>query len=794
MKVMAHRDEFPSPTIESRGLTGAEALTRLRQYGPNEVTTTRPHPLAAFALKFWAPVPWMLEATAVLELALGKWLEAMIVGIILVLNALIGFVQEGRAQAAIELLRARLAVSARVLRNGTWTTIPARELVPGDVIHVRMGDLVPADLALADGHLLIDQSVLTGESVAVELEPPATAFSGATVVRGEATGEVSATGSRTSFGRTAELVSGAHAQVHLEGVVFRVVKAFILLDFVLALIGSTYLAANSASAQDVVSFAVVLLLASVPVALPAAFTLAGALGSRHLASAGVLTARLSAIQEAAAMDVLCIDKTGTVTQNRLEVAATAAVSTTSTAELLRLAAEASEPSAQDPIDLAILRAANAEPNTPPLRQRQAYTPFDPATKRSEAVVSDGSRTVRVTKGAPQVIAKLIQVAAPELPTGLRSDVEHLAAQGMRVLAVAFSEDGGPWCEAGLIGLADPVRPDAAELIQAVHALGVRVVMVTGDTLATGRAVASTLAIPGDALPASAIRDDRSLDGCGVLAEVLPEDKLRFVQRLQARGHIVGMTGDGVNDAPALRQAEVGIAVAGATDVAKSAAAVVLTREGLVDIVALIKESRRIYQRSLTYALNVSMKKIEVPVVLTIGVLAWQELIFTPLLMALLMILNDMVSLAITTDRVSYSRHPDRWHVRALLAAAAIVTLPLLACSMAILWTGRNVWPAAGLSHLQAIVFLTLVLSSQATIYLVRERSHAWASLPGPWLLAASAVDVTIVIIMALAGLLIDRLSLSVVAAVVGTVFAAAVLTDFVKVHAFRVVGLDRHTH
>jgi H+-transporting ATPase len=731
----------------------------------------------------------MLEATVVLQLVLGKWVEGAIVFAVLVLNGMIAFAQEGRAQSAADLLRRRLAVRARVLRDGTWGEVAAAELVPGDIIHVRMGDLVPADIRLVDGHLLLDQSALTGESVAVEAQPESTAYSGTTVVHGEATGEVTGTGTRTFFGRTAELVSTAGARPHLEGVVFRVVRAFIALDVVLAVAGTAYLASRHAPFADVVSFAVVLLLASVPVAMPAAFTLAGAMGSQHLSGRGVLTARLSAIQDAAAMDVLCVDKTGTITANRLELAALVARPPTEELELLRLAAEASDEATQDPIDLAILRAARSREGALPLRQREMFVPFEPATKRSEAVIRDGETRIRVVKGAPQVIAQLTGepsvVASRDSP-----DLDRLAGAGMRVLAVAAGADDGPLREAGLVGLADPARPDAPELVRTVQRLGIRVVMVTGDTLATGRAVAKFVGIPGAAAPASAIRSDQDLTGVGVFAEVLPEDKLRLVTALQRAGHVVGMTGDGVNDAPALRQAEVGIAVATATDVAKSAAAAVLTTEGLGGIVSLVEESRRIHQRSLTYALNVSIKKIEVPVLLTAGVLAWGEFLFTPLLMALLLVSNDLVSMAIATDHVSFSPRPDRWDMRALLAAATIVALPLLAVSGGILWVARDVWPRLDQDHLRTLVFLTLVLSSQATIYLVRERSHSWRAAPTAWLVGASAAAIGTALAIALIGGPVASLSPAVVGATAAAVLVASLVIDLGKVRAFRAVGLS----
>ncbi|WBL37259.1 plasma-membrane proton-efflux P-type ATPase [Tepidiforma flava] len=774
------------PAPEAVGLTTAQAEELLRAHGPNVIPEAREPAWKPLARKFWGPIPWMLEATVILELALGKYLEAGIVAVVLLFNGLLGFLQERRAKEAVALLRQRLSIQARVLRDGRWQLLPAAQLVIGDVIHVRMGDILPADVILREGNLRIDQSALTGESVAVDAGPGATAYSGSTVVQGEATCEVTATGGATFFGKTAQLVASSGAEDHLAGVVFRVVRAFIILDFALAAIGAGYLASTGASLSTVAAYIVVLLLASVPVAMPAAFTLAGALGARKLAHQGILTARLTAVQAAAGMDILCVDKTGTITQNRLTVGAVVPREGFSEAEVLRLAAEASDEATQDPIDLAIIAAA--APGALPPRPKTSFQPFDPATKRSEATIEDGGRRISVTKGAPQVIAALAgaDAAAAEREAAL----ESLAARGMRVLSVAVSGPGG-WQEAGFVGLADPVRPDAAELIARVHALGVRVIMITGDTLATGKAVAASVGISGPAATAEALRSGPEGGDveAAVFAEVLPEDKLRLVRRLQAAGHVVGMTGDGVNDAPALRQADAGIAVAGATDVAKAAAAVVLTREGLVDMVGLIEESRRIFQRSLTYALNVSIKKIEVPLLLTAGVLLWKESLFTPLLMALLLLANDVMSMSIMTDRVAFSPRPDRWATRPLLAGAVLVALPLLAASGTTVWFARDAWPKLALAELQSLAFFVLVLSSQATIYLVRERRHAWASRPGRWLVTASAADIAAVLALVGGGLLITRVPLPVIAAAAGVTLLGALAADFVKVAAFRALGL-----
>lgn len=769
-----------------QGLTSAQAHALLAEHGPNTVPEQRSGVVSQLAASLWAPVPWMLEAIITLEIVLGKWMDATIVGVVLLFNAALGFFQQQRAKAALELLRQRLAVNARVRRDGVWQEVPASELVDGDAVHIRNGDLAPADLRLSTGVVLVDQSTLTGESVAVERASGQTVFAGSTIARGEATATVTATGTQTYFGRTAELVSSAQPTDHLAKVVLRMVRVFIALDVLLAAGGSIYLALCGAARQEILSFAVVVVLASVPAALPAAFTLAGALGARRLAGRGILTARLASLTDAAQTDVVCVDKTGTITCNKLEVIDVVAQPGYDEQQVLRFAADASDDADQDPIDLAIVRAATARGVR---RDAQiGFVPFDPATKRSEGALCFSGRTVRVTKGAPQVIAEL--TGQPHDP-----QVDRLASSGARVLGVAATDNGGSWRQVGLLALADPARPDAAELIDQLGALGIKVVMVSGDNAATATAIAAQVGIPGRAVHAKALDDLRDGDELPrIIAEVLPEDKYHLVKLLQDAGHTVGMTGDGVNDAPALRQADVGIAVASATDVAKSAAGILLTGEGLGGIIGLVTESRRIYQRSLTYALNVSIKKLEVPLVVTFGVFAWQQFVFTPLLMALLMLCNDFVSMAITADRADYARRPNRWEVSHVISGATIIAFPLVTASIAMLWFARAVWPRLDLDHLRTVMFFTFIASSQATIYLVRTRDHVWSSRPSTWLLAASALDIGAAVILGITGTLMAPLSPLVAVAILAGLGITMVVCDFIKVPAFKSLALHGVWH
>ncbi len=613
-----------------KGLTGAEAARRLQEYGPNTVREERLNPLLVFFGKFWAPVPWMLEATIALQLAFGKRDEAIIIAVLLVFNSLLSFVQEAHSNKALALLRKRLSIQARVFRDDRWQLLPAQEIVPGDAVHLRMGDIAPADIHLLEGEVLLDQSALTGESLPVEASPGGTAYAGATVKRGETTGEVTATGQRTYFGKTAELVRTAKTVSHLQQIVFTIVKYMVFLDVILVAALLIYALYTGIALAEMILFVLILLVASVPVALPATFAVATALGAVELVKSGVLITRLSAIEEAAAMDVLCSDKTGTITKNQMALATLRAFSPYQEDDLLRFAALASDDATQDPIDVAIRNAAQTRGLLSGPWQRLRFVPFDSQTKRSEAVFQQDGQPLRVVKGAPQPIAAFVS-GAPDLS----ADVERLAADGYRVLAVAVGTESALHL-AGLVALADAPREDSKQLVQNLRDLGVRVVMVTGDGPATARAIATQVGIGDRACPLEILRGDgirKGVQDCDLIAGVFPEDKFRLVQALQEAGHVTGMTGDGINDAPALKQAEVGIAVANATDVARAAASIVLTNPGLSDVVATVETSRRIYQRMLTYTLNKIVKTIEIAFYLSLGIILTGTFAITPVLIA-----------------------------------------------------------------------------------------------------------------------------------------------------------------
>ncbi|MEI7848582.1 MAG: HAD-IC family P-type ATPase, partial [Chloroflexota bacterium] len=609
-------------------------------------------------------------------------------------------------------------------------------------------------------------------------------YTGTVAQHGEATALVTATGVRTRFGHTADLVRSAKSQSNLEKMIFSVTQALVILDGLLALAVVIYALLNHLPLLQILPFALILLVASVPVALPATFAIATALGAQELSHKGVLVTNLAAIEEAAGMDVLCSDKTGTITENRLSVSDLHPFAPQDEKSLLRLAAMACDPSTQDPLDLAILQLAREQGVLPDFDLRQEFMPFDSATKRSEAVFQVDGASLRAAKGAPHAIAPLCAAS----PATLELDVDNLSALGYRVLAVAHG-NGKSMQMTGLVSLQDPPRPDSATLIQQLRSLGIRVIMVTGDGLSTARAVARQVGIGDHSCAAQSLQAGNIPDPtCDVFGEVLPEHKFALVQALQNHGHITGMTGDGVNDAPALKQAQVGIAVSNATDVAKAAASLVLTQPGLANIISAIQVSRQIYQRMLTYTLNKIIKTIQVAAFLSLGLILTGSFVTTPLLVVLLIFANDFVTMSIATDEVRASRKPDRWDVRAMLIPSLTLALPVLALTFGIFLFGQSFLHLL-IGQLQTLSFITLVFTAQGMIYLVRERHHFWDSHPGKWMMLASALDILAIIALASFGILMQAIPLWLTLSTLSLVAVALLALDFIKVWVFQKFNL-----
>jgi H+-transporting ATPase len=732
--------------------------------------------------KFWAPVPWMLEAAVILQLVLHEYIEAGVIGGLLVFNAALGFFQEGRAQATLAALKSRLALTASVRRDGAWKNIPAAELVPGDAVKLSAGGVVAADVKLVEGSVLLDQSMLTGESTPIEAGPGLQTYAGALVRRGEATATVTATGARTKFGRTAELVRSAHVESTQQKTVVRVVRNLAIFNGVIIVLLVTYAHARNMPIGEIIPLVLTAVLASIPVALPATFTLAAAVGAKALARLGMLPTRLSAVDEAATLDVLCSDKTGTLTLNELAVTAIRPASGFDEGRVLEMAALASSDGGPDPVDTAI-RSAAAKGDTTSLPKLIKFVPFDSATKMSEATAVDANGgQLRTVKGAFQAVIKLTE------PVPTAAAVAHeLEEKGFRVLAVAVGTPA-PMRLAGMIALSDQPRSDAAEFIKEPKDLGVRTVMVTGDAPATAAIIARAVGLDGAICPPGPIPESVLPENFAVFAGVLPEDKYHLVKAFQKTGHTVGMCGDGANDAPALRQAQMGIAVSSATDVAKSAAGIVLTRPGLEGVVSAVKEGRMTFQRILTYTLNSVTKKIVQVLFLTVGLIMTGHAILTPMLMVIIMITGDFLGMSLTTDNVRPSAKPSVWRVGNLTIAGVFMGIAELVFCATVLAIGKF-WLGLEMGALQTLAFLLIVFGNQAATYANRERRHLWSTRPNFWLILSSVADLSIASTLANRGIVMAPLSFAVMAGVlVGTV-VFAFLVDIAKVPVFKRLGI-----
>jgi len=776
---LAHKAEInvrqlSASMLTFTGLTSTEARRRLDEFGPNSITEEAPPRWRVFLTKFWAPIPWMLEAAIILQVGLGQYIEASVVGGLLLFNATLGFIQEGRAGAALEALKRRLAPTALVRRDGEWVRLPASELVPGDAIRLPLGALVPADAAIVSGSVMIDQSMLTGESVPIDASTGSTVYAGSLIRRGQAIAAVTATGSKTYFGRAAELVRVAHSRSTEQAAVFGATRNLAIVNGTVAILIVTYAYVTAFPAGDLIRFALTALLASIPAALPATFTLSAAFGAQILARRGVLLTRLSAAHEAAAMDVLCADKTGTLTRNALEVVDVVAMPGFDRERLLALAALASSEADQDPIDAAIRGAAADASSSGTSEQLVRFVPFDPATKMSEAFVleRDGSE-LRIAKGAFQVIAEVAEV-----PADARRQVDDLAGRGHRVIAVAV---GLPQSLrlAGLIALSDPPREDSAELVAVLRDMGVRTVMVTGDSAVTAAAIARKVGITGSVCPPEQMSGEFNADEFGIFARVVPEEKYKLVKALQGRGHVVGMCGDGTNDAPALRQAQIGIAVSSATDVAKAAASMVMTEPGLAGIVFAVREGRIAFQRLLAYTFNMLIKKTEIVLFLAIGLVLTGHAVMTPALMVLMLVTNDFLAMSLTTDRASPAPFPSRWRMRNITAAALVLGLCKLGFSTAMLALGMLRF-GLGAEEMQTLAFVTIVFGNQAVLYVVRDRNHLWSSKPSVWVLAASVTDIAIVSALGLSGILMEPLAWRIILTLFSAAIGFAFILDQIK--------------
>jgi H+-transporting ATPase len=777
------------------GLTQAEAQKRLAQYGPNEIAEKKTNPFLKFLGYFWGPIPWMIEAAVILSGVVRHWPDFFIILFLLAANAVVGFWEERQAGNAIAALKAKLAINARVKRDGKWITPPARELVPGDVIRLRLGDIVPADARLLDGDPVeVDQSALTGESLPAERKSGEAVFSGSIIRQGEIGALVYATGGKTYFGKTAQLVQEAHTISHFQKAVLKIGNYLIILAVALVAIIITVAIFRGDPILTTLQFALVLTVAAIPVAMPTVLSVTMAVGARLLARKQAIVSKLVAIEELAGVDVLCADKTGTLTQNKLTLGDPFSVNNVPAEQVILAAALASRADNNDTIDLAVIGGVK---NKDELKSFQVlhFQPFDPVHKRTEASVkaADGKQ-FKVTKGAPQVILELSANAA-QAKSEVEKAINEFAARGFRSLGVARAEDDGSWQFLGVLPLFDPPREDAKVTIATALAMGVEVKMVTGDALAIAQETAKKLDLGVNILDASSLGDSKKQESAAVaesiekadgFAQVFPEHKFHIVDVLQKRGHIVGMTGDGVNDAPALKKADCGIAVSGATDAARAAADIVLMTPGLSVIIDAIKESRKVFQRMQSYAIYRITETLRVLLFITLAILVFNFYPLTAVMIVMLALLNDGAILSIAYDNVHYQDKPEAWNMRLVLGIATVLGVAGPMASFGMFYLGNRVFHLDH-SHLQTLSFLLLSVAGHLTIFLTRTRGPFWSIRPARILLVAVFGTQALATFIAVYGLFMPAISWGWALFVWGYALVWFLVSDRVKLLAYRIL-------
>jgi len=747
------------------GLTQAEAQKRLAQYGPNEIEEKKTDPILKFLTYFWGPIPWMIEAAVILSAVARHWPDFGIILVLLLANAVVGFWEERQAGNAIDALKAKLAIKARVKRDGKWVNPPARELVPGDAIRLRLGDIVPADARLLDGDPVeVDQSALTGESLPATRKPGEAVFSGSIIRQGEIGALVYATGANTYFGKTAELVQEAHTVSHFQRAVLKIGNYLIILAVALVAVIIAVAIFRGDPILTTLQFALVLTVAAIPVAMPTVLSVTMAVGARLLAKKQAIVSRLVAIEELAGVDVLCADKTGTLTQNKLTLGDPFSVDKIAADEVILDAALASRADDNDTIDLAVLGG---------LKDKQAlkackvihFVPFDAVHKRTEATVKtkDGKQ-FKVTKGAPQVILALASDVASVKPA-VDKAVNDFAARGFRSLGVARAEGDGAWKFIGVLPLFDPPRDDAKATIATAEKMGVKIKMVTGDALAIAIETAKKLGMGTNILDAASLGDSKRketdaetklIEDADGFAQVFPEHKFHIIDILQKCGHIVGMTGDGVNDAPALKKADCGIAVSGATDAARAAASIVLMMPGLSVIIDAIKESRRIFQRMNSYAMYRIAETLRVLLFMTLAILIFNFYPVTAVMIVMLALLNDGAILSIAYDNVHYKDQPEAWNMRLVLGVSTVLGLLGVAAAFGLFYLGERVFHLDK-AHIQTLMYLKLSVAGHLTIFLTRTRGPFWSIRPARILWVAVLGTQTVATLIAVYGVFMTPL-------------------------------------
>jgi H+-transporting ATPase len=779
----------------TEGLSSSEAQKRLQQYGPNEIPEKKENPLRKFLSYFWGPIPWMIEAAIIMSAVIQHWPDFGIIFTLLMMNAVVGFWQEHKAGNAIELLKQRLALKARVLRDGKWQEKTAGELVPGDVVRLRLGDIVPADVKLVEGdYLLTDESALTGESLPVEKHLSDVAYASSIARQGEMNALVVSTGARTYFGKTTKLVEEAKTGSHFQKAIIKIGDYLIVLAVALVIVIFLVSIFRGQDILEIIQFSLVLTVAAIPAALPAVLSVTLAIGAIALAKKEAIVSKLVAIEEMAGMDILCSDKTGTITKNELTLGGTKSYAKFTENDVLLFSALASREEDQDPIDKAILVKAKS---TQAIADKidnfkiAKFKPFDPVSKRTEANVQEEGSQFKVSKGAPQVILSLVDDKA-SISDQLTGDIDAFAQKGYRALGVARTDNQNKWSYVGLIGLYDPPREDSADTIKTAESMGVGVKMVTGDHIAIAKEISkqvslgTNIVLPDSFLHKQYKQAESVVEEADGFAEVFPEHKYHIVELLQDKGHIVGMTGDGVNDAPALKKADSGIAVAGATDAAKSAADIVLTKPGLSVIIDAIKQSRQIFQRMTNYGTYRIAETIRVLLFITASIVVFQFYPVTALMIVLLALLNDLPIVTIAYDNVKYSDKPERWDMRRLLGIATFLGIIGVFSTFGILYIGNVVLQLDPLV-LQSFIYLKLSVAGHLTVFVARTKGPFWSVKPAKPLLFAVIVTQLVATIITVYGILLPAMGWTLALLVWGYALLLFVITDFAKVQLYKLL-------
>ena len=787
------------------GLSADDVYQRLQKYGPNALAEKKVSPILQFLSYFWGPIPWMIEVALVLSAIVQHWADLIIILVLLVFNAVIGFWQEHQASNAVEALKKQLALKARVKRDGQWTEVDAVDLVPGDIIRLRLGDIIPADVKLAEGdYLSVDQSALTGESLPVNKKPGDIAYSGSVAKQGEMEAVVTATGGETYFGKTAKLVSEAKSVSHFQKAVLHIGDYLIYLSLGLAAVLLLVQLFRGSSILSLVQFVLILVVSAIPVAMPAVLSVTMAIGARALAKMKAIVTRLESIEEMAGMDILCSDKTGTLTQNKLTLGEPVLFDAQTPQELILAAALASKAENKDAIDLAVLAGLTDQPTLAEYQQLK-FVPFDPVGKRTEASIKDKeAHTFRVTKGAPQVIVALSHLGEEDRSRAQQA-VDDLATKGYRTLGIARSDNGDTWRFLGILPMFDPPREDSAETIKQAGEHGIQVKMVTGDNTAIAKEIAGQLGLSADIHPAGEFFDTSKnramesqqasrIEASDGFAQVFPEHKYMIVKALQSRGHIVGMTGDGVNDAPALKQADTGVAVSGATDAARAASDLVLTEPGLSVIVGAVEEARKIFERMNSYAIYRITETIRIMFFVVLAMMVFDFYPITSIMIILLAVLNDLPIMTIAYDNTWLDPKPVRWDMHRVLTIATILGLLGVVETFGLLAIAK-LWLKLDEAQIQSFIYLKLAVAGHLTLLVARTRRPVWSKpYPAPILLGAILATQVVAVLIVGFGFLMTPLPWSYIGLIWIYCLIWVFIEDWAKINVYRHLNLSKSHH